>query len=257
MGTALITGASSGLGLEFAHLFVKDAHSVVLVARRRDLLNKLSEDLKKINPKVRVDIIDMDLSVVGAGVSLFNKVTALNVKIEFLVNNAGFGTHGAFKDLPLNVELQMMDLNMRTLVELTHLFLPGMLQRGMGRILNVGSTAGFQAGPFMATYFATKAFVNSWSEALNFELKGTGVSCTGLAPGNTATGFASAAHVEKLRLVKQNSANARDVAEIGYRAMFKGKSLVVANLANKIMVQLLRLSPRAFTIRVVAFLTSK
>lgn len=255
MGTALITGASAGLGYEFAKLFAKDTHSLILVARRRSLLEKKAAEIKALYPLIHIEIMDMDLGVPGAGKDLFQRVRALGLQVDYLVNNAGFGTTGEFKNLPLDKELQMMDLNMRSLVELTHLFLPAMLQRHSGKILNVGSTAGFQCGPNMATYFATKAFVNSFSEALNYELKNSGVTCTVLAPGATATEFAQVSGTDKLLLFSAAVADAASVARDGYKGMFAGRSLVVSGLKNKIMLQLLRIAPRWLTRKVTAYLT--
>ena len=237
MATALITGASSGLGVHFARLFARDGHSLVLVARRKELLDDLAKELK-----VPCEVIAMDLGVPGAGQRLFEQVP----QVDFLVNNAGFGSQGRFSQLPLARELQMLDLNIRTLVELTHLYLPGMLARRSGKILQVGSTAGFQPGPYMSTYYASKAFVNSFSEALNEELKGSGVSCTVLCPGATATEFAKAAGTEQSKLFRFEFllASAPRVAQIGYEAMLRGQGMVVAGITNKLMVQMLRLSPR-------------
>lgn len=245
MKTALITGASAGLGTEFAKLFANDGYSLILVARRRDRLEALAEDLLAAHPNIAVTVIEEDLGRPGAGRTLFEKVKAQGLAVDALVNNAGFGSSGAFRDLPLDKELQMMDLNMRTLVELTHLFLPEMIARGHGRILNVGSTAGFQPGPYMTVYYATKAFVNSFSEGLNEELKGTGVSCTVLAPGATATEFAQSAHAEKNMLFSLLPvATAQNVARYGYRSLLAGRSLAVHGFSNRILLQLQRILPR-------------
>lgn len=245
MKTALITGASAGLGREFAFLFAKDGHSLILVARRVDRLNEIAEAILSIHPNITVTVIGLDLGQPGAGQMLFDQVKQKNLSVDYLVNNAGFGLSGAFKDLSLNKQLQMMDLNMRTLVELTYLFLPEMIERGHGRILNVGSTAGFQPGPYMNVYYATKAFVNSLSEALQDELKGTGVSCTVLAPGATATEFAESAHAEKSMLFKVLPlATSKGVAEYGYQSMLAGKSLAIHGWMNRLMVQSQRLLPR-------------
>jgi short-subunit dehydrogenase len=252
MGTALITGASSGLGVEFAKLFAGDSHSLVLVARRKELLERLRGELG--NGNVRVEVIDMDLGQPGAGSRLAERVKALGWNIEFLVNNAGFGSTGSFQSLPLEKELQMIDLNIRTLVELTHLFLPAMISAGHGRILNVGSTAGFQPGPYMSTYYASKAFVNSFSEALHEELKGTGVTCTVLTPGATATGFSKASGNDKSRLFTKGSvADSAAVARAGYKAMQAGRALALPGLQNKLLLQSLRVSPRFLTRKIASF----
>ena len=172
MKTALITGASSGLGAEFAKLFARDGHSVVLVARRRALLESLAQELRASFPGVRAHAIELDLGVPGAGAALLRQVSALKVSVDFLVNNAGFGSSGPFSEQALAKELQMTDLNVRALLELSHLVLPGMISRKSGRILNVGSTAGFQPGPYMATYYATNfnisfpvAKLSEWDES--------------------------------------------------------------------------------------------
>jgi uncharacterized protein len=254
MGLALITGASSGLGLDFADLFAKDGHSLILVARRKDLLEQVATRLRSTYPKIQVDIVDMDLGSAGAGRALFDKVKSKNLSVDYLVNNAGFGNSGSFKDQPLNKELQMIDLNVRAVVQLAHLFLPDMLKKKSGRILNVGSTAGFQPGPYMSTYYATKAFVNSFSEGLHEELKGKGVTCTVLAPGATATGFASAANMNNSRLFKSGSvATSKQVARFGYNSMLAGRTIVVPGLLNNLMIQMLRLSPRFMVRKVASF----
>lgn len=254
MGTALITGASAGLGTEFAELFANDGHSLILVARRRDLLQDLAARLKQSNSNLRIDVIAMDLGVPGAGAQLFQKISALGLNVDFLVNNAGFGTNGEFDQLPLGKELQMMDLNMRTLVELTHLFLPAMKARRSGYILNVSSTAAFQPGPYMTTYYATKAFVTFFSEGLHEELLGSGISCTALCPGATATEFAKVSKIESSRLFKLHAANSKSVARTGYRAMLKRKPVAVSGLVNKILVQTLRICPRFVARKLAGFL---
>lgn len=252
MGIAIVTGASAGLGIEFAKLFVQDGHQVVLVARRKEQLEAVADSLKAIFPNSKAYVIGMDLGSPGAGKRLFERTQSLGLKIDFLVNNAGFGEAGDFSKLSIDRQLQMIDLNVRTLVELTHLYLPSMRENGFGRILNVGSVAGFQPGPFMATYYATKAFVNSFSEALHKELSGTGVSCTVLAPGATATEFAKVAKVDDATLLfKGVVANSQPVVRAGYNAMMKGDALVVPGLVNKIIVQSLRVSPR-FLVRHLA-----
>jgi short-subunit dehydrogenase len=258
MKYALITGASAGLGLEFARLFAKDGHSLILVARRKDALEKLKSEILQAHPKITIHVIDQDLSEIGAGAKLFSKVKAQNLDVEFLVNNAGFGAQGDFSKIPVDRQLSMIDLNIRTLVELTHLFLPQMRTRKSGRILNVGSTAGFQPGPWMTTYYASKAFVNSFSEGLFEELKGTGVTCTLLSPGATATEFDKAANMTKSRLFQSGMiGTAEGVASSGYHAMIKGKALVVTGVSNKVMVQALRFSTRAINRKIAGFLNKQ
>lgn len=252
MGIALITGASAGLGSEFAKLFTDDGHTVILVARRLDRLNEIASALKMINAKTKVYTIEQDLGRPGAGAELFAKVRDLGLPpVDFLVNNAGFGTSGKHWEIPLSRELELLDLNVRTLVELTHLFLPAMIARGSGRILQVGSVAGFQPGPFMANYYASKAYVNSFSEALSEELRGTGVSCTVLAPGPTRTEFSAAAGMKDSVMFKMGAATSLSVVQAGYRAMMGGRAMVVTGWKNKLIVQLLRITPRFLVRRVV------
>lgn len=253
MGLALITGASAGLGTEFAKLFVQEGHDVILVARRRDKLEEVARALGFVNSRVKAHVIELDLGKPGAGTALFERVQNIGA-VDFLVNNAGFGNSGPFAGNALARELELLDLNVRTLVELTHLVLPGMLARKCGKILNVGSTAGFQAGPFMANYYASKAYVNSFSEALAVELRGSGVTCTVLAPGATRTEFFGTAGIENSKLASTGAATAASVARVGFEAMKKGRAMKVAGLKNFILVQAVRLTPRGIAARVAAFL---
>jgi len=175
--TALVTGASSGLGEEFARLFANDGVDLILVARRRERLEALATELRA-GGKVSVQVVAADLGVPGDVERVIREVQAQGAEIEFLVNNAGLGNVGSFAASALPTQLMMVDVNIRALVRLTHAFLPAMLERRRGRVLNIGSTAGLQPGPFGAVYYASKAFVNSFTEALAHELKGTGVTAT-------------------------------------------------------------------------------
>ena len=240
---ALVTGASAGLGGHFARLFAADGHHVVLVARRQDRLEALAGELVA-EHSIEAHVIPADLADPGAPAAIAGRVAELGLDIEFLVNNAGFGSNGGFAEADIARELSMIAVNVAALTHLCHLFLPSMLERGSGRILNVGSTAGFQAGPFMATYYATKAFVNHFSEALAAEVAGTGVTVTVSCPGATATEFSAVAGNDGSRLFKNGGASSEQVARGAYRAMMKGKRMVVHGFANKLMVQALRLSPR-------------
>jgi short-subunit dehydrogenase len=258
MKYALITGASGGIGLELARLFAGDGTSLILVARREAQLKATAAELLSLHPSIEVKTIALDLSVPGAGTALYRQVQSLGPDIEFLVNNAGFGSSGRFSDLRLEAELQMIDLNVRSLLELTHLLLPHMLARGRGRILNVGSTAGFQPGPYMATYYASKAFVNSFSEALHEELLGTGVTCTVLTPGATATEFAKNAGASDSALFQSGLvASPAKVASMGYRGMQRGRAIIVTGLLNKLMVQALRITPRQWVRKIAARMNQK
>lgn len=242
--TALITGASAGLGADFANLFAADGHNVILVARRRERLEELAETLRATHGHA-VTVMPCDLTVDGAVAKLAEDVHELGIDVNFLVNNAGFGTTGAFAENDLAAELRMIDLNIRALVELTGHLLPKMVARKSGRVLTVGSTAGFQGGPFMATYYASKAFVNHWSEALSLELEGSGVTVTVSCPGPTATEFGGVSGNDKNKLFAGALAESIDVAKHAYAAMMKGKRMAIFGIRNKMLVQTLRITPRS------------
>jgi hypothetical protein len=248
--TALITGASGGLGLELAQLFAADGHDVALVARRRPELEALAARLSAAHG-VRTHVLPENLADAGAPPRLFAELQRRGVEIEFLVNNAGFGTRGAFAERDLAREMEMVQVNVSALVHLSGLLLPRMVARGRGRILNLGSTAGFQPGPFMAVYYASKAFVNSFTEALAFELAGTGVTATVSCPGATATEFSKVAGTDRSRLFKLGAMSAPEVAAHAYRAMMAGKTTAIPGVRNKIGLQIQRVSPRR-TVRGVA-----
>lgn len=253
---ALVTGASAGLGEQFARLFARDGHDVVLVARSAARLEPIAERLRihKITPYV----IAADLSVPGAGTALYEAVKAKGLEVSSLVNNAGYGSTGDFLAQPLQQELEMVQLNCTSLLELCHLFGADMKARGKGKILNIASTAAFQPGPYMATYYATKAFVLSFSEALAHELEGTGVTVTCHCPGATATQFAGRAGNDASRLFQRPGiAKAEDVAAHAYEAMLQGEVLSVHGLLNWVAAQSVRFSPRAVVRSLTAALNSK
>jgi short-subunit dehydrogenase len=247
MAVALITGASSGLGLEFSKLFAADKHDVVLVARRKEKLQELAAELSKTHG-IKAHVISADLMDPAAGSAIVSEVQKLGLEIEFLVNNAGFGTTGPFVKLDGAKELGEVYCNISNLVALTHAFLPGMVKRGRGRVLNIGSTAGFQPGPFMATYYASKAFVVSFSEALWFELKGTGVSVTVSCPGATATEFAQSSGNADSRLFRLGAMTATEVAGAAYRAMHAGKRRIVHGIKNKVSSAAALMTPNALVL---------
>jgi uncharacterized protein len=249
--TALITGASAGIGLELAELFAADKHDLVLVARREDQLQALAARLAA-EHGVAARVIAADLADPTAPPRIVGELAQSGVAVEFLVNDAGFGTTGRFVERELGRELAMIEVNVRALVHLTGLLLPAMVARGSGRVLNLGSAAGFQAGPYMSVYYATKAFVNSFTEALAIELEGTGVTATVSCPGATATEFGKIAGNERSRLFRLGTLRAPDVAAHAYRAMMAGRPLVVPGLRNKLGLQLLRLGPRAAIRRIAA-----
>jgi short-subunit dehydrogenase len=240
--TALITGASAGLGAHFARLFAQDRHDLVLVARRQDKLDQLAAELSAAHG-VRTTVIAADLTDPKAPQHLQEGLTRAGIEVEFLVNNAGFGASGAFADLDLTRQLNMIELNVTALTHLTGLFLPAMIARRSGRVLNVSSSAGFLPGPYMATYYASKAYVLSFTEALAQELHGTGVTATALCPGPTATEFAAVADLGSSALFKGVMA-AAPVARYGYRAMLAGKTIAIPGVTMKLAVQSLRVSPR-------------
>ncbi|WP_104401681.1 SDR family NAD(P)-dependent oxidoreductase [Vibrio penaeicida] len=219
--TALITGASGGIGLEFAKIHAEKGGNVVLVARSKDKLENLASELKQ-NHKVEVHVIAEDLSQPDAANKVFEQTESLGLQIDTLINNAGFGGHGLFHERDLTAEQAMVQVNITTLMNLSHLYLKGMVERNKGQILNVSSTASFIPGPLQAVYYATKAFVTSFSQALAEELADTQVTITALCPGPVATGFVAAGDLEGVDVFK-NAKSPRSVAECGYTAMEKGE----------------------------------
>lgn len=249
--TTLITGASGGIGLEFAKVFAREGYNLVLVARSTDKLNQLANDLKaKHNLQVRV--IAKDLASVTAPQEIFDPLQADGVQIDVLVNNAGFAAYGQFAtETSLTDELQMMQLNMITLTLLTKLFVKPMVERRAGKILNVASTAAFLPGPLMAVYYATKAYVLSLSEAIACELDGTGVTITTLCPGPTETGFQQRAAMEESKLVQNGLMTSAVVAEQGFQGLMAGKTIVIPGLTNKITALFPRFIPRNLIAHIV------
>jgi short-subunit dehydrogenase len=240
---ALITGASDGIGRELAWCFARRGHRLVLVARSEEKLERLAGEISSAHG-VRVSCIAQDLSVADGALKVRNKVRQSGLAIDVLVNNAGVGTFGLFAEGDIERELRMMQLNMVSLTALTKLFLPEMLQRRRGRILNVASTAAFQPGPLMAVYYASKAYVLSFSEALANELKGTGVTASVLCPGPTSSGFQHRAGMDSSRLFRRGVMSARDVAEVAYRGLMKGKTTIIPGWRNTILAFSVRLAPR-------------
>ncbi|HVE72001.1 MAG TPA: SDR family oxidoreductase [Thermoanaerobaculia bacterium] len=251
--TALITGPSSGIGLDLAHVFAEDGHDVVLVARSEGKLRALAAELSA-KHGINATVIVADLSRPDAPREVF----AAAPPVDVLVNNAGFGLSGMFTETPMRTELDMIQVNVAALTHLTKLFLPQMLERKRGRILNVASTAAFQPGPLMAVYYATKAYVLSFSEAVAEELRDTGVTVTALCPGPTATGFQKAANMGTEALLKlMKPVSSMEVARAGYRGMMRGQRVVIPGLKNKLGVQSLRVSPRRVVTRIVRALQER
>lgn len=241
--TALITGASSGIGKALAENFAKDGYNLVLTARGVASMQALADDLQK-KYKISATVIRADLETNDGAAKLHADTKARNITISALANNAGYGTFGEFKDSPPEAELAMMQLNMNTVVVLTKLFLPDLIAT-KGKILNTASTAAFQPGPYMAVYYATKAFVLSFSEAIAAELEGTGVTVTALCPGPTASGFQDKADMHASALVKgKKLPTAQEVAAAGYRAMQRGQRVFVPGFMNWVMAQSVRFTPR-------------
>lgn len=245
--TALVTGASSGIGYELAKVFAREGHDVVLTARTKESLDKLARELQG-SHSVRAISLPADMSDSRAADQIHATLEEERVRIDFLVNNAGFGTHGPFSEAELTSQLRMMQVNMTALVHMTRLFLPDMVKRGEGRVLNVASTAAFAPGPMMAVYYASKAFVLSFSQAVADELKNSGVTVTALCPGPTRTGFQGSAGMEKTRLFSRDVMDANVVAEAGYRGMMKGKPVVVPGLRNSALRIASRLVPTSMAI---------
>lgn len=241
--TALITGASFGIGSEFARIFAREGYNLVLVARTADKLRQLASELEKAYG-TRSLILAADLTDPGAPAYVLDQTKRADIQVDVLVNNAGFGQYGLFVDNDLEECLRQIQLNVTTLTHLTRLYLPMMLERGSGGVLNVASTAAFQAGPLMAVYFATKAYVLLFSEAIANELQGTGVTVTCLCPGPTTTEFHKRAKATSMRLLKMGSMDARTVAEDGYRALVAGKPVVISGFKNWLVAQSVRFSPR-------------
>jgi uncharacterized protein len=241
MSTALVTGASSGIGLEIARILAQQ-HDVVLAARSADKLEALAQELGNARV-VAVDLSDPD----GP-----RKLTADVPNVDVLVNNAGFGDWGPFVDASPEKLDEMVELNVGALTRLTRAYLPGMVERRRGRVMNVASTAAFQPGPLMAVYYATKAYVLSFSEALAEETRGSGVTVTALCPGPTASGFQSGATMEESRLVKgRKLPTAASVAAYGVKAMNRGDVVAVPGITNKVMAASIRVSPRPVVRRLV------
>ena len=243
----LITGASGGIGLELARVFAARGHSLILTARSGGKLGKLKNELEK-SYSIRAEVAITDLAQPGSAVKLCEEIHRRGFEVEGLVNNAGFGLYGHFVSLSLEEQTQMIQLNIISLTELTRIFLPAMIQQKKGHILNVASTAAFQAGPLMAVYYATKAYVLYFSEAIANELQGTGVKVSALCPGPTISDFQSRASMNmKIPLFKAaRIMDAASVARVGYNGLMKNKRVILPGLMNKISSLGARFFPREF-----------
>jgi uncharacterized protein len=232
MATALITGASNGIGLELAKVHASKGDNLVLVARNKARLDELKIELEN-QYEIKVYTIGKDLSAHNAAQDVYNETQQQKIQVDYLINNAGFGDFGMFVETDWNKELQMINLNITTLTQFTKLYVQEMVARRSGRIMNVASTAAFQSGPTMAVYYATKAYVLSFSEALDNEVSDKGVTVTTLCPGATESGFQAAAAMEESNLVKgKKLPTSKEVAEYGYKAMMKGKTVAIHGFMN-------------------------
>ncbi len=256
MQTVLITGASTGIGYELAHLFAEAGYRLVLIARNAQKLAEVAATLEQ-RYHAAVTVIPKDLSLPSSPDEIAAELARAGIAVDALVNNAGFGTHGRFAQADLAGELGMIQVNVTALAHLTRLMLPGMVARRRGAILNVASTAAFQPGPLMAVYYASKAFVLSFSEALANELEASGVSVTALCPGPTKTEFQRRAGVTETRLMGGRSMDARTVALAGYRGMRAGARVVIPGARNRWLACAVKFLPRRIVIRVVRRIQEK
>jgi len=242
-GCALITGASGGIGGEFARTFARNGHSLILVARRADKLEVLARELRR-EHGVKVDVIAQDLGEAGAAVKLQREVTRRGLLVNILVNNAGQLCRGAFAETDLAEQQALLQINIAVLTQLTHLFLPLMIERGHGRILNLASSAAFQSLPWVATYAASKAYVLSFSEALSIELKGKGVSVTALCPGFTETDMITQKGAKTFKVAGVKNLTPTQVARQGYAACMAGAPVYINGGFNRAMVLIGQHLPR-------------
>ncbi len=258
--TALITGATTGIGYELTKLFANDGFNLVLVARNEERLSAIKSDLSE-KYGISIKTIAKDLSLPESSQAIYDELEKESIMIDILVNNAGFGLHGFFCETDIEMELKMIRLNIIALTHLTKLMLKDMISSDGGKILNVASTAGFIPGPLMAVYYATKAYVLSFSDALSNELSGTGITVTVLCPGPTKTEFANVANTNNTTLFNtafMKVMSAEKVARIGYRALMKGESTVIAGFMNKLIIQsAVRTSPRKIVAKITRWLNGK
>jgi short-subunit dehydrogenase len=251
--TVLITGASSGIGRELARQFAGDGANLVLIARSEDRLRGLAGELTA-ESGVTVEVVPADLSRPGSPDQIVQTLAQRHIYVDVLVNNAGFGAHGPVAGIGVGRQLEMIEVNVAALTRLTALLLPGMLERHRGGILNVASTAAFQPGPNSAVYYATKAYVLSFTEALAEEVRGSGVRVSCLAPGPTDTGFAAQAGAAGSRLFRRGVMDAGRVARAGHDGLRRGRTLVIPGLRNRALAFSVRLSPRVLVTRISGYM---
>jgi len=254
--TVLITGASSGIGLELTRLFAADGANLVLVARSEGKLQRVADELRD-QHRIDVWVLAKDLAECNAPQAIYDHLERENIPVDVVVNNAGFGALGPVAELDTQRQISMIQVNVTALTHLTRLFLPAMIKRNRGGILNLGSTVGFQPGPNMAVYYASKAYVVSFTEALAEELTDTNITVTCLAPGSTQTGFGADSGMGRSRMFQLSGAmNASDVAQAGYTGFRRGTVLVVPGLRNQVGIFLVRFTPRSVVRKVVKRLQS-
>ena len=249
--TVLITGGSSGIGFELAKLFVAAKYNVVLVARDITALNKSAALLQ--TDSVFVKTLSKDLSLPESPQEIYNELLDENIEIDILINNAGFATYGPFIETNLEKELDELQVNIIALTHLTKIFVKDMVKRNTGKILNIGSTAAFLPGPLMAVYYASKAYVVSFSEALASELSNTNITVSVLCPGPTNTGFVKRAQAEKSRLFHGKNGDPKNVAATAFKDFMNGKTLIIPGFQNKVLVMLARLLPMYISARIVKY----
>ncbi|MFA6123559.1 MAG: SDR family oxidoreductase [Sphingomonas sp.] len=242
-GTVLITGASAGLGARFALALAAEGRDVLLVARRADRLAALATEIRETH-SVAAHVIACDLALPDAAAILFREIAARGLTVDTLINNAGFGARGTFAEIDRATQARMVDLNCRALMELCHAALPAMIARGGGSILNVASTAAFQPGPWMSVYYATKAFVLSFSEGLHEEVKGQGIHVSALCPGPTLTEFAEVADMADSDLFKRFARDPDAVVRDGLRALSANRAVAVSGTLNRVTAGAVRFLPR-------------
>ncbi|MCZ6685217.1 MAG: SDR family oxidoreductase [Candidatus Dadabacteria bacterium] len=253
--TVLITGASSGIGMGLAKLFAADGSDLVLVARREDRLNELAEELKS-EHGIEVHVLPKDLSKKTSPKEIFNHLKKEKIEIDVLVNNAGFGSRGTVSELDTDLQVDMVQVNAAALTHLTSLFLPGIIERGQGGILNVGSLAGFQPGPNLAVYFATKAYVLSFTEALAEEISNPNIKVSCFAPGPVKTEFGEKSDLEDSLLFKISLMDLEPAVKAGYEGFRKGKTIVIPGLKQQIVPFLNRFTPRLIVRKIAKKLNS-
>lgn len=253
--TVLITGASSGIGMGLAKLFAADGSDLVLVARREDRLNELAEELKS-EHGIEVHVLPKDLSKKTSPKEIFNHLKKEKIEIDVLVNNAGFGSRGMVSELDTDLQVDMVQVNAAALTHLTSLFLPGIIERGQGGILNVGSLAGFQPGPNLAVYFATKAYVLSFTEALAEEISNPNIKVSCFAPGPVKTEFGEKSDLEDSLLFKLSLMDLEPAVKAGYEGFRKGKTIVIPGLKQQIVPFLNRFTPRLIVRKIAKKLNS-